>query len=200
MANMCQKFSGQEIMKAENKKPKQRTSGAAKRRAGSSGPGRSRKTKRIRKTAAQRLRERRWFRTLIDHFYGAIEIIDPETGCFLEANETACRDLGYSREELLALTVYDVSPTLDRAEFARFNKLLRETGICSVEGFHRRKDGSTFPVSANLRLVEMDREFIVAATHDDTERQRVGRALLESRKMLMRVIDKTSRNTSFGRT
>jgi PAS domain S-box-containing protein len=155
-------------------------------RSGSTGPSNARQGT---KAAAKKLRELKWFRALIDPFPEAIEILDPETGRFLEANATALRDLGYSREELLALKVFDVSPTLDLAEFARFNRLLRETGICDVEGFHRRKDGSTFPVRVELRLVELEREFIVAIAHDNTEHQRMERETIESRAMLKRVID-----------
>jgi PAS domain S-box-containing protein len=176
-------------MKAENRKPKQRTAGTTKRRIDPTETGNARQTKRRGKTAAQKLQERKWFRTLIDHFYGAIEVIDPENGRFLEANVTALRDLGYSREELLALTIFDVNPNLDRTTFVRCGKQLQETGLCDIEGLHRRKDGSTYPVSAKLKLVELDREFIVAVTHDNTEHQRVEREILESRMMLKRVID-----------
>jgi PAS domain S-box-containing protein len=151
--------------------------------------GNARQTKRPAKTAAQKLQEHKWFRALISHLYEAIEILDPETGRFLEANTTASRDLGYSRREMLALTIFDINPTLDRAEFARFHKLLRETGICDVECIHRRKDGSTFPVSVRLRLVELEGTFIVAVIHDNSEHQRMEREIVESHTMLKRVID-----------
>ena len=39
------------------------------------------------------------FRTLVDRTNDGIEVIDPETGRFLDVNETACRTHGYSREE-----------------------------------------------------------------------------------------------------
>ena len=176
-------------MKAENRNRRQRTAGTTKRRKGSTESRNIRQTKLTRKTAAQKLQEHKWFRILIDHFYSAIEIIDPGNGHFLEANVTALRDLGYSREELLALSIFDVNPTLDREEFARLNKLMRKTGFCSLEGFHRRKDGSTFPISAKLKLIELDRDSIIAVTHDNTEHQREEREILESRTMLKRVID-----------
>lgn len=50
-------------------------------------------------------RELELFRQLIDQSNDSVLIIDPETGAFLDANETACRRRGYSREELLDLTV-----------------------------------------------------------------------------------------------
>ncbi len=39
------------------------------------------------------------FRTLVDNAADSIEVIDPDTGRFLEANEKAWQSLGYSREE-----------------------------------------------------------------------------------------------------
>ena len=48
------------------------------------------------------------FRSLIDGSNDALEVIDPVTQRFLDVNEKACRDLGYSREELLSLTVLDI--------------------------------------------------------------------------------------------
>ncbi|NDU91241.1 MAG: PAS domain S-box protein, partial [Ferrovum sp.] len=43
------------------------------------------------------------FRELLDHSNDAIELLDPATLRFIDVNETECRVLGYSREELLAM-------------------------------------------------------------------------------------------------
>jgi PAS domain-containing protein len=48
------------------------------------------------------------FRTLIDNSNDAVEVVDPATLRFLDVHEKACKDLGYTREELLALTEYDI--------------------------------------------------------------------------------------------
>src|SRR6185436_10912900 len=48
------------------------------------------------------------FRSLIDGSNDALEVVDPATLRSLDVNEKACRDLGYTREELLSLTVPDV--------------------------------------------------------------------------------------------
>ena len=59
------------------------------------------------------LRELTLFRTLLDQSNDAIEVVDPETLRFLDVNERACVELGYSREELLSMTVYDIDPEVD---------------------------------------------------------------------------------------
>ena len=42
----------------------------------------------------------------------AVYVIDPATGRILDVNSTACSNLGYSREELLAMGVTDIENTL----------------------------------------------------------------------------------------
>jgi len=54
------------------------------------------------------------FRKLLDNSSDAIEVIEPVTSRFLDVNETACRTLGYSREELLAMSIFDIDPVLAR--------------------------------------------------------------------------------------
>src|SRR6266700_4198511 len=82
---------------------------------------------------------------LIDQSNDAVEVVDPETLRFLDVNEKACKDLGYSREELLAMTVFDINPNVDESTRAKVEERLRESGFVVRQGVHRRKDGSTFP-------------------------------------------------------
>ena len=56
-------------------------------------------------------------RTLLDSSDDAINVVDVTTGRFLDVNETSCRSLGYTRDEQLALTVFDVAAGLDRARY-----------------------------------------------------------------------------------
>ena len=119
------------------------------------------------------------FRTLIDRSNDAIEVVDPETGRFLDVNEKACLDLGYGREELLALSVFNIDPTLDQSSFKEAGEQLRKSGALLWEAVHRRKDGSTFPVEVNIKYVQLDRDYIVTVVRDITERKRTRIALQE---------------------
>jgi len=120
------------------------------------------------------------FRTLIDHSNDAVEVIDPETLRFLDVNEKACNDLGYTREELLSLTVDDIDPNADQSCHAAVIEKLCSSGFAVKETVHRRKDGSIFPVETSLKLVELDRSYIVAVTRDISERKHAEEALRES--------------------
>jgi PAS domain S-box-containing protein len=136
----------------------------------------------LRRRRAGRLRsldEHGLLRALIDCSNDAIEVVDPVTGRFLDVNEKGCLDLGYTREEFLTLTVFDVDPALDRARFESAAERLRDSGSLLWEGRHRRKDGSTFPVEVSLRYAQLHRPYVVSAVRDVTERKRAEEALRE---------------------
>jgi PAS domain S-box-containing protein len=111
------------------------------------------------------------FRKLIDGSNDAIEVVDPMTLTFLDMNDKACLDLGYRREEMLSMTVYDIDPLLDPSLHSRMSQRLRESGFVIMESQHRRKDGSTFPVEINIKYIQLDREYAVAVVRDITDRR-----------------------------
>jgi PAS domain S-box-containing protein len=106
------------------------------------------------------------FRALVERSSDAIYIVDPQTGRFLDFNESACQSLGYSRNELLRLTVTEMAPEIDRAVFDASIEFLDRNGPMTRESIHRRKDGSTFPVEVSLSLVTLDRKYLLAITRD----------------------------------
>ncbi len=120
------------------------------------------------------------FRALIDQSNDAVEVVDPETLQFLDVNETACQELGYPRDELLAMTVFDINPKLDESVRARIQTKLRESGFVVQEVVHRRKNGSTFPVEISLKLVNLDRSYIITVSRDISDRKQAEDALRES--------------------
>ncbi len=130
-----------------------------------------------RKSSEQSLR---LFRSLIDQCNDAVQVVDPKTLRFLDFNEETCRQLGYSREELLQMTVFDVVPALDEAARTRELERLQEAGSVVRQDVRQRKDGSRFSVETSLKSVALERDYIVAVTRDISERKRAEEALRES--------------------
>jgi len=122
----------------------------------------------------------RLFRTLIDHSNDSVEVVDPETLRFLDVNEKTCKDLGYTREELLAMTVSDIDASVDEAIPCERIQQMQDAGFALFESNHRRKDGSTFPVEVSLRCVESDRRYVVAIARDISDRKMAEAAVRES--------------------
>jgi len=120
------------------------------------------------------------FRNLIDQSNDAIEVIDPITLRFIDCNESAYRSLGYSREEFLALTVFDIDPVIDRSMIARLDEKMKGSGFATLESLHLRKDGTTFPVEVNVKIVRLERDYRLAVVRDITWRKQAEEALRKS--------------------
>lgn len=113
------------------------------------------------------------YQALINQSNDAIEVLDPETGSFLNANEKACTDLGYTREEFLSLKVFDIDPMVKPSDFPKIIEDLKSTVSGIWNGVHLRKDGSTFPVEVSLKFVQLDRSYLVSVARDVTDRKRI---------------------------
>ena len=113
------------------------------------------------------------FRDLINRSDDAIFVADPPTGLFVFVNDKACSGLGYDRRELLGMGVRDIETCLpDDFSWQEHVNELRRKGSLMFEGLHKRKDGSTFPVEANISHVALKKkEYLVTVVRDITERK-----------------------------
>jgi PAS domain S-box-containing protein len=132
------------------------------------------------------------FRTLIDHTNDTVEVVDPQTGRFLDVNRQACVAHGYTRDEYLELHLGDIDPRLAGSAWRPVVDEIRRTGSRVFESLHRRKDGSEFPVEVNVTFVRLDRDYLLAVVRDITERERANRAVVESHSLLNAVVEGTS--------
>ena len=103
----------------------------------------------------------------------------------LDVNEQACDSLGYSREELCQMTVFDFAPGSDLEGYINSKAQLVEAGTVTVEGLHQRKNGEVFPVQVIGNLMQFEgQEYNVAFVQDITERKRSEEALREKDQLL----------------
>lgn len=111
------------------------------------------------------------FRKLIDRSNDLIFIIDPDTALFLDVNQTACNTLGYSKEELLSMTVMDIESKIsDISQWHhRVEQILK--GNYYFEGLQKRKNGSTYYIELNSNLLTyVNLQYIVSIGRDITQR------------------------------
>jgi len=124
------------------------------------------------------------YRSLIDQAMDGIFVFDAENGRFLDVNAAACRSLGYSKEELLALRVADILDNQSVEFLPRIRARLETEGTIVHEGIHRHRDGSTFSVETHLGMILLKGEIrVLAISHDTTEQQRAEAQLLQAQKM-----------------
>ena len=127
-----------------------------------------------RKRAEQALLEsEQRFRTLVENAADAFFLSDYDAR-IIDINQQACRSLGYTREELLALTVADIDPLFNLDQYRQVMLHLREQGgVFSMEGHQRRRDGTLLPVEFRFSAVRLgDNQYILAQVRDITDRVR----------------------------
>ena len=97
-------------------------------------------------------------------------------GKFLDVNNQACQSLGYTRDELLTMSVSDIGEENDTEHPDLTWRNLKDGDKIQVEGIHIRKDGSTFPVEVNLGVIHVGDETLLSVlARDITERKRIDR-------------------------
>jgi two-component system, cell cycle sensor histidine kinase and response regulator CckA len=103
---------------------------------------------------------------------------------FVYVNDAGCKVLGYTRAELLEMTVTQVNPNATPEVLAKTWKHLREQGSFMRETFHRRKNGSEFPVEVLSTLVQFEgKEYCCGFAEDITRRKQAEHAILRSEKL-----------------
>jgi PAS domain S-box-containing protein len=96
----------------------------------------------------------------------------------LEVNAEAARMLGYTREEMATLSIWDVDPNVNPDNFDLIWQSLVTQGIDHFETRHRRKDGSEMMVEVHSNLLEYDGEqFAISFARDITERKHLEASL-----------------------
>jgi len=81
------------------------------------------------------------FRLLIDQSNDAIQVVDLDSMRLIDVNARACSSLGYTREELLSLHVYDIDPSIDAPAREKVDQELRRSGSVIIQTIQRRKVG-----------------------------------------------------------
>ncbi len=108
-----------------------------------------------------------------------------EDGRLVYVNDAACATLGYAREELLQMKVFDIDPDFPASQWEQHKQEMRRTGSMLFESRHRTKDGRLFPVEVRTNYFDFDGHFLSCAfDRDITERKRA-EAALEKRIMAL---------------
>jgi rsbT co-antagonist protein RsbR len=106
------------------------------------------------------------------------------------ANQAACRSLGYSRDEMLSLSIPDFDPDFPASSWPSHWADLKQRGSLTFESRHRAKDGRVFPVEIAANFLEYaGREYNIAHIRDISERKRAGEKLRESEERYRMVVE-----------
>ncbi|WP_435626657.1 PAS domain S-box protein [Candidatus Ferrigenium straubiae] len=122
----------------------------------------------------------------LNKYASDIILVADEAGRIVEANERAVETYGYTREEFLRMEISDLRlPAEDPAIFKRQLEQLGELGELRYETANRRKDGTTFPIEVNARIIEVQgTKYLHGIARDITARKQAEDALRKHETML----------------
>jgi PAS domain S-box-containing protein len=134
--------------------------------------------KRERELALSRSEDR--FKRLVEQAADAIFVHDLK-GRLVDVNRQACEGLGYTRDELLSMSVADVEAGYRAGSLERLWVQITTGPPRTMEGVHRRKDGSTFPVEIRVGVFEdEERPLMLALVRDISERREAEEKIRET--------------------
>ncbi|KKK60346.1 hypothetical protein LCGC14_3025280, partial [marine sediment metagenome] len=124
------------------------------------------------------------FRTLFNNANDAIFIIDLE-GSIIECNQTAYERLGYTKNELLQMTPFDLDTKKYAEKVSQRINTVHQLGELFYEVEHVRKNGTIIPVEINSKLIIFNgKSAILSVARDITERKKAESEKEESEKKL----------------
>jgi len=110
---------------------------------------------------------------LVNKSNDAIYVVEPEYGQILNCNQLAHQRLGYSKDELLKLSVSDINHTLsDKGKWKELSKQIKLEVNIVVESTHTRKDGTKLPIEASVSFIEYnEKSYLLAIVRDISRRK-----------------------------
>jgi len=130
-----------------------------------------------------------------------------EFGLIQSVNQTACVQLGYSREELCDMRILDLNPNFTITDWGVFWERLTDEGQFVFESSQRLKDGNIIPVEISAHYFEFEGiSYACAFTSDISNRKLAARELNDSEDrhrtlynhtpVMLHAINKNTRITS----
>jgi formate hydrogenlyase transcriptional activator len=144
-----------------------------------------------RKRSEESLRESETrFRTFVDHAGDALFVYDLEQRTVVDVNREACESLGYTRQEIIGKTPLAFHPDSYQEDMESVADRAAAGETVSDTHWHRRKDGTVFPVEVHTsRVLYAGRHFLLMVARDISDRLRAEEAVRQSEKQLREVIE-----------
>ncbi|MEM9082915.1 MAG: PAS domain S-box protein, partial [Planctomycetota bacterium] len=108
----------------------------------------------------------------------------------INCNLAAANSLGYPRDEVIGMRIFDMDTTMLPEMWSMHWEDLQKAKTIQIESVHKRSDGTTFPVEVNANHIVHDGvEYNCAFARDITQREETQRRIFESSRRLELVLD-----------
>ena len=123
------------------------------------------------------LEELQLTKSLINCVADAVFWVNPDAQ-FLYVDDAACSLVGYSREELLSMTMHDVKPDFSPQDWSKYWRTIKQQGYLYFESLHWTKEGQTFPLEVTFTYMENNgSEYGCILVRDISQRKQASSAL-----------------------
>ncbi|MFB2835300.1 PAS domain S-box protein [Floridanema evergladense] len=141
-------------------------------------------------TEQKKIEERlRFSQFALDQISDNVACCDQE-GKIYYVNQASCRLVGFSREELLGLTVHDLDPNYPKEVWPEHWRELKEKGTLTFETLMRSKTGELIPIEVSAYYLEFDgKELDFSFSKNITERKQAEEALRRSELRFRRLFE-----------
>ncbi len=143
------------------------------------------------KQAEQKLREaEQRYHALFHQSPLGVLLVDPETKEFLEFNDTAPLQLGYTREEFESISLYDIEYKESPLEVDTHVSELVKAGGGEFETQHITKNGDLRDILVSAKTIELaNKRYLHAIFHDITQIRTIQNALAESESRYRQLVE-----------
>ncbi len=99
-------------------------------------------------------------------------------------NESACKALGFSQEELMKMSIMDINPAVTRNSWKKlWEQLVLRKGM-TYETLRKTSDGTVFPVEVTANYMEYEGEgYLFASGRNITDRKQAEEALHKAKEV-----------------
>ena len=116
----------------------------------------------------------------LNHSSEMLYWIDPD-GNIVDVNDTTCKRLGYSRDEMVSMAVDDIDPDISFGEYRQIWQHLKRHGFSKMQSSHHTKDGSRIPVEITLNYIRFGgKDYNCTFARDISERKQAEEELQKS--------------------
>jgi len=116
-----------------------------------------------------------------------------EEGRIIAVNDRAVATYGYSREEMLQLSIWNLKASQSSVDLGKLLEAIQSADGYVFEVVHRRKNGEAFPVEVSARMMEMEgRKYFQAVIRDITERKRIQEQIASSERKFRLLFERSN--------
>jgi PAS domain S-box-containing protein len=137
------------------------------------------------------------YRQILQHASDAIiihEVSRKQPGRLLEVNKKACEMLGYTRNELLQMSIPDLDVPEQAPNIPEIQQILFSGGTAVFPTEHRTKDGTRIPVEVSNTLITLDGQKVVMAVIRDMRNQKRAEQVLRETNRKLSLLGSVTRH------